>query len=93
MRLKERIQLVTTEKEVPADLMKTIDFEDVLIGMTFGQTLSYHPVSEDSPVISCIDWWLKPVFFRDAVIYTREDVVLSAAIKMVARIFVCRIEN
>jgi hypothetical protein len=81
MGLKESMQLVTTARDVPADLMKTIDVAELLVGMTFGQTLSYDPVPEGSPVIPCIDWWTQPVFFRDAVMYTRKDVVLSAANK------------
>ena len=32
-------------------------------------------------MISCVEWWAQPVFIRNKVMYTRKDVVLSAANK------------
>jgi hypothetical protein len=58
-----------------------MDFGELMAGMTFGYTLEYDPVPEDSPAILCTDWWEQPVFIRDKTVYTRKDVVLSAANK------------
>jgi len=78
---KSTLQLVTTAKTVPNDFVSTMDFGELMAGMTFGRTLEYDPVSENSPTTLCTDWWQQPVFIRDKTVYTRKDVVLSAANK------------
>ncbi len=81
MGLKASMQLITTAKILPSNIFPTLDFAELMVGMTFGNMLSYGPVPEDSPTIACLDWWTQPVFVRDNVIYTRKDLVLSAANK------------
>ena len=78
---KATLRLVTTAKAVSNDFVLTMDFGELMAGMTFGRTLEYDPVPEDSPAILCTDWWEQPVFIRDKTAYTRKDVVLSAANK------------
>ena len=78
---KVTLRLVTTAKNVSNDFVSTMDFGELMAGMTFGRTLEYHPVPEDSPAILCTEWWEQPVFIRDKTSYTRKDVVLSAANK------------
>lgn len=78
---KATLRLVTTAKTLSNDLLADMDFGELMAGMTFGHTLEYDPVPEDSPAILCPDWWEQPVFIRDKTAYTRKDVVLSAANK------------
>lgn len=78
---KATLRLVTTAKTLSNDLLADMDFGELMAGMTFGHTLEYDPVPEDSPAILCPDWWDQPVFIRDKRAYTRKDVVLSAANK------------
>lgn len=78
---KATLQLVTTAKAMPSHFLATVDFAELMAGMTFGNTLVYDPVPEGLPTIACPDWWDQPVFFRDNAMYTRKDVVLSAANK------------
>ncbi len=78
---KATLRLVTTAKTLSNDLLADTDFGELMAGMTFGHTLEYDQVPEDSPAILCPDWWEQPVFIRDKTAYTRKDVVLSAANK------------
>ena len=75
------LRLITTVKTVSSDFVSTMDFGELMAGMTLGRTLEYNPVLEDSPTTLCTDWWQQPVFIRDKTVYTRKDVVLSAANK------------
>lgn len=79
---KSTLKLLATAKALPTHLHTTIDFAELLAGMTFGNDLEYDPVPESSLTIPCPDWWgNQPVFFRDNRMYTRKDIVLSAANK------------
>ena len=78
---KDTLRLVTSAKTVSNDLLLDIDFGELMAGMNFGHTLEYSALPEDAPIISCHEWWDQPVFFRDKTLYTRKDVVLSAANK------------
>ena len=78
---KESLRFISTAKEVPAHLLAGIDFGELLAGMVIGKAIACSPVPEGMPTITCLDWWEQPVFFRDNVMYTRRDVVLSAANK------------
>ena len=78
---KATLRLVTTAKTLSNDLLADMDFGELMAEMTFGYTLEYDPVPEDSPAILCPDWWEQPVFISDKTAYTRKDVVLSAANK------------
>ncbi len=78
---KATLRLVTTAKTLSDDLLADMDFGELMAGMTFGHTLEYDPVPEESPAILCPDWWEQPVFIRDKKAYKRKDVVLSAANK------------
>ena len=78
---KESLKLITTAKEIPEDLLAELDFGECLAGMVIGSSIEYSPVPDGMPTISCIEWWAQPVFIRDKVMYTRKDVVLSAANK------------
>ena len=78
---KATVKLVSTAKAMPSYLHGTVDFAELMAGMTFSNTLAYNPVPENSPTITCPDWWSQPVFVRDRTTYTRKDVVLSAANK------------
>jgi hypothetical protein len=81
MGLKDSIQLVTTAREMPADLLKTLDFAELLAGAMIGNVLNYDPVPDEAPTISCIGWWTQTIFFRNGVMYSRKDLVLSATNK------------
>lgn len=78
---KATLKLVSTAKTMPPHLLADMDFVEFMAGMTFGNDLTYTPVAADSPTIACPTWWTEPVFLRDRVTYTRQDVVLSAANK------------
>ena len=78
---KVTLKLVSTAKTVPPHLLADIDFAELMAGMTFSSGLTYDPVPAGSPTIACSDWWDQAVFSRDSVMYTRKDVVLSAANK------------
>ena len=54
---KATLWLVTTAKTLSNDLLADMDFGELLAGTTFGHTLEYDPVPEDSPAILCTDWW------------------------------------
>lgn len=81
MAQKATLRLVTTAKTLSDELLTDMDFGELMSGMTFGHTLEYDPVPEDSPVIHCSDWWDQPVFILDKTTYTRKDVTLLAANK------------
>lgn len=81
MGVKESLRLITTAKTVSADQLVNIDFAEFMAGMTFGNDLKYDPPPKDSPATVCTDWWTQPVFYRNQIFYTRQDVVLSAANK------------
>jgi hypothetical protein len=78
---KATLRLVTTAKTLSTDLLSEMDFGELMAGMTFGRTLEYDLIPEDTPAILCPDWWEQPVFIRDKKAYTRKDVVLAAANK------------
>jgi len=78
---KASVQLVTTAKTIPNHLVSTMDVGELMAGITFGRTLEYSPIQTNSPTIVCPDWWEQPVFIRDKKVYTRRQVVLSAANK------------
>jgi len=81
MNRKSTLKLVTTAKTLSNDLLSDMDFVELMAGMVFGSTLEYAPVSDDSSIIPCLDWWKQTVFIRDNKSYTREDIVLLAANK------------
>lgn len=81
MGLKESLKLITTAKEIPENLLEELDFGECLAGMVIGSSIEYSPVPEGMPTIGCVKWWEQPVFYRDKVMYSRKDVVLSAANK------------
>ena len=78
---KESLKLITTAKEIPEDFLAELDFGECLAGMVIGSSIEYSPVPDGMPTVSCVEWWAQPVFIRDKVVYTRKDVVLSAANK------------
>lgn len=78
---KESLKLITTAKEIPENLLAELDFGECLAGMVIGSSIEYSPVPDGMPTVSCVEWWAQPVFIRDKVVYTRKDVVLSAANK------------
>lgn len=78
---KASVRLLTTAKSAPNDWASTIDFAELMAGMTFGHTIEYTFVHDDSPTMVCRDWWEQPVFICDKKIYARKDLVLSAANK------------
>lgn len=78
---KASLKLVSTAKTMPIHLQASIDFAELMAGMTFGNVLAYSPVPDDSPSIACPEWWDQPVFFHGNTFFTRKDVVLSAANK------------
>lgn len=77
---KATLQLVTTARAVPEPLEKII-FAELLEGMIFGDPLAYEPVIDVSTTLACSDWWVQAVFVQDSRVFTRADVVLSAANK------------
>jgi hypothetical protein len=79
--LKQTLRLVTTAKALPPELQGTIDYGELLAGVTFGADIVYNPVPKGTPTAVCPDWWTQAVFIRDNVLYTRRDVVLAAANK------------
>ena len=78
---KESLKLITTAKEITYNLVAELDFGECLAGMVIGSSIEYSPVPDGMPTVSCVEWWAQPVFIRDKVVYTRKDVVLSAANK------------
>ncbi|MDH2917232.1 MAG: hypothetical protein PXX77_10205 [Gallionella sp.] len=78
---KSSLELVTTAKTVPGHLLATVDFAELMAGITFGNDLVYDPLPKGSPTVPCPSWWDQPVFCRDKVMYTRKDIVLAAANK------------
>ncbi len=81
MGLKESIRLVSTAKPIAGDLSLTVDFGELMAGMTFGKTLSYDELREDLPRIVCPDWWTQTVFIRNGKQYSRRDIVLATVNK------------
>jgi hypothetical protein len=79
---KMSLQLVTTAKTVPSHVLETIDFAELMAGMTIGNTLSYDPVPDNAPTIACPEWWEGQTIFKyDNQQFTRKDLVLTAANK------------
>jgi hypothetical protein len=82
---KESLKLVTTAASIPEGQIENYKAEftscDFLRRMTFSDDFEYDPVSEGEPEVSCDDWWLQPVYFRNGMIFNRKDVVLAAANK------------
>jgi hypothetical protein len=54
---------LTTAKAMPSHFLATVDFAELMAGVTFGNILVYDPVPEGLPTIACPDWWDQPVFF------------------------------
>jgi hypothetical protein len=81
MGLKASIQLVTTAKMMASEQFVSVDYAELMSGITFGHTISFDPVSKSAPTVSCPEWWVQPIFYRNGKNYTREDLVLAAAHK------------
>lgn len=77
----DAVQVISTAASPPVNLGVEIDYGELLRDATFGREIRYNPVPPDSPTISCRAWWMQPILLRDRVLYTRRDVVLSAANK------------
>jgi hypothetical protein len=82
---KESLKLVTTATTIPEGQLEnyTAEFQscEFLRRKTFSDDFEYDPVPEGEPEVSCDEWWLQPVYFRNGMILTRRDVVLAAAHK------------
>jgi hypothetical protein len=78
---KDSLKLISTAKDIPREQLVGIDFGELMAGMAIGNSMEYSPVPDGMPAIRCCDWWIQPVFIRDNIIYSRKDVILSAANK------------
>lgn len=78
---KSTVQVVSTAFPLPADYAKYTTCE-LLRAQTIGDSIRYDrlPVA-NSTLVTAATWWTEPVFVRDGRIFTRRDVVLTAANK------------
>jgi hypothetical protein len=79
--IKYVLQIVTTAKSVEPELVQKINFGELMSGMLFEEQLEYTPVQKNTATISAIDWWNQFVFIRDGSLFSRKQIVLSAAHK------------
>lgn len=79
---KTTLQLVTTAATAPDHILATMDFAELMAGMTFGTTLAYDPVPDTAPTIACSEWWETQIIFKcNNEVFTRKDLVQTTANK------------
>ena len=61
---KATLQLVTTAKAMPSHFLATVDFADLMAGMSFCNNFVYDSVPENLPTIACPGWWDQTGFLR-----------------------------
>lgn len=81
LEVKYVLQIVTTAKSVESELVQEINFGELMSGMLFEKQLEYTPVQKNTATISAIDWWNQFVFIRDGRLFSRRQIILSAAHK------------